>query len=475
MTKNSYFFIKIIIHLKSVMKEKLDKIFFTPVSPVSLGIFRIGFGLIMIYQLLHIQPYFFETLIYSKYFIKYDFFEWVTLASSEHLHIIFNIAIVATIFFTIGLFYRLSSFIVFIIWCYLFFTDLGHNNNHYYLIGMFLFFLPFIQANQWGSILNFHKAPKLIPRWNYLIYQLLIFILYFYGAIAKMNTDWLSGYPLKYWLYGRTSFGEAIQTFLENNYTVLFFSYYGLLFDLLVGFALFHKKYKFYALFFLLPFHIINHFLWPIGVFPVFSIFATVLFFNQEITKLIGFKNSISAFYIQKNKAIIRWGLVLFLAFQFLFPLRQFLYSGKTNWHGYGEFFAWRMMLTDKQGAVRIRLYNQDNKYLGEVSISDYINERQLFKLVYIPKTFVPFCNYIEQKILSDPRNQNITDVKIYVDAFKTINNRPFQRIIDNKIDLTSVKYSVFRKADFILPFKNTKIKEGYNTITFDEMLRFMK
>ena len=475
MIENIYFFVKKSILLKGIMIGKLNKIFFTPVSPVTLGIFRIGFGLIMIYQFFHIQPYFFETLIHSKYFIKYDFFEWVHLTSEENLHIIFNVAIVASFFFTIGLFYRFSSFLVFLIWCYLFFTDLGHNNNHYYLIGMFLFFLPFIQANQWGSVKSFSKNSKLIPAWNYLVFKLLMVVLYFYGAVAKMNKDWLSGYPLKYWLHGRTSFGETVQQFLDNDYTVLFFSYYGLIFDLLIGFVLFHKKYKYFALIFLLPFHISNHFLWPIGVFPWFSIFVTVLFFEEELSNLFKYKIIDREVYVQKNKSLVQWGLVLFLSFQFLFPLRQHLYSGKTNWHGYGEFFAWRMMLTDKQGAVRIRLYNQDNQYLGEVSMADYINERQLFKLVYIPKTFIPFCKYIESEILADARNSNITDVKIYVDAFKTINNRPFQRVIDEKIDLTALDYSVIHKAEYILPFVDSKIKEGYNTITFDEMLRFMK
>ncbi len=217
-----------------------------------------------------------------------------------------------------------------------------------------------------------------------------------------------------------------------------------------------------------------NHFLWPIGVFPWFSIFVTILFFEEELTKLFNYKVVGREVFIQKYKVFVKWSLVLFLSFQVLFPLRQHLYSGQTNWHGYGEFFAWRMMLTDKQGAVRIRLYNQNDVYLGEVSMSDYINERQLFKLVYIPKTFIPFCKFIESEILADSRNIEITDVKIYVDAFKTINNRPFQRVIDEKVDLTTLNYSVLHKAKFILPFKNSKIKEGYNTITFDEMLRFM-
>jgi len=455
--------------------EKLDKILFKPVSPVTLGVFRIGFGVIMLFQFYHIQDYFFNYLMASKYFIKYDFFEWVPTASIEQLRLVFNLAIVSTFLFTIGLFTRFFSFVVFILWTYLFLMDQGHNNNHYYLIGMFLFFMSFVQSDQWGSVRNFFKPSKLIPQWNYLVFKGLIFILYFYGAIAKINMDWLRGYPLRYWLHGRTSFGETIQTFLEYEYTALFFSYYGLIFDLVVGFALFHKKYRFYILPFLIPFHISNHFLWPIGVFPWLSIFVTILFFEDKVDKLFKYNVSGHEVFRQKNKKVIKWFLVTFFVVQILFPLRGFLYGGRVNWHGYGEFFSWHMMLADKQGAVRIRIHDQNDVYLGEVAIEQYVNDRQLYKLVYIPKTFVPFCKYIEKEILSDKRNKTITDVKIYVDAFKTINNRPFARVIDPTVDLTAVEYSVFKKGEYILPFKNTPIEKGYNVLTFEEMLQFTK
>lgn len=455
--------------------KKLQEILFTPKSPVALGLFRIGFGLIMIYQFLGIRPYFLNNLIYSKYYIKYDFFQWVQLCSATTLNQIFNIGIIASVFFMLGLLYRVSATILFVIWGYLFLTDQGHINNHYYLIEMFLFFLLVVKANQWASITSFFRESKLVSNWNYLVFKLLIFIVYFYGGLAKINSDWLVGHPLKGWLSGRMELGEVISGLLEDNNVILFMSYYGLFLDLSVGFLLFHNKLKYLALFLLVPFHIFNHFLWNIGVFPWMSIFMTLLFFTDEISTLFKFDFRGRTSFNSKNKNIISMLLLSFFIIQLLLPLRQFLYQGKTSWHGCGEYFSWRMMLTDRQGAVRMKIFNQDYVYLGEVSLSDYINDRQLYAMIHVPSTFVPFSKYIESEILADKRNVNLTDILIFVDVFKTINNRPFQRVIDPTIDLTSIEYSIFSRGSYILPFVDADIKENYNEISDEEFLRFIK
>lgn len=457
------------------MLDRLKNILFKGVSPATLGIFRIGMGVIMMVQFYHIQDYFYNLLVYSKYFIKYDYFEWIELTTPENLKVIFAVGIIASFFIAIGFLYRISTVVAFLLWCYLFFTDQGHNNNHYYLIGMFLFFLIIVNANEWGSVKNIKNKAREIPGWNYLVFKLLILILYFYGGVAKLNSDWLNGYPLKYWLSGRDHLGPFFKELLEKDFTIYLFSYYGLIFDLLVGFLLFHKRLKYLAVLLMIPFHISNHFLWPIGVFPWLSIFMTVLFFEAEINRLFKSSKFESVSYSILNKNTVTILFVLFFSVQILFPLRQHLYSGKTNWHGYGEFFAWRMMLTDKQGAVRLRIYSENDQYLGEVSLEDYINQRQLYKMVFIPKNFVPFCQFIENEIVSDERNKGLGDIKIYADVFKTINNRPFERVIDPSVDLTAVEYSVFKKGKYILPYKDSEIEDNYNEITDEEFLRFIK
>ena len=38
--------------------------------------------------------------------------------------------------------------------------------------------------------------PTTVPRWNVLLLRFQLFIVYFYGAIAKLNPDWLAGEPM---------------------------------------------------------------------------------------------------------------------------------------------------------------------------------------------------------------------------------------------------------------------------------------
>ena len=60
------------------------------------------------------------------------------------------------------------------------------------------------------------------------------------------------------------------------------FSYGGLLFDLLIGFMLINRRTRLLALPLLLFFHLLNAFLFNIGVFPWLMIASTVVFFAPD-------------------------------------------------------------------------------------------------------------------------------------------------------------------------------------------------
>ena len=51
--------------------------------------------------------------------------------------------------------------------------------------------------------------------------------------------------------------------------------------------------------------------------------------------------------------------LVLFCAWQLLFPLRHHLYPGPVTWTEEGHKYSWRMKLRDKDGWVRFRLVHR--------------------------------------------------------------------------------------------------------------------
>ena len=68
-----------------------------------------------------------------------------------------------------------------------------------------------------------------------------IFIVYFYGGIAKINPDWLRGEPMRHWLQNSSDF-PVVGPFLTTELAAYLFSYGGLLFDLLIGFILLSSK-----------------------------------------------------------------------------------------------------------------------------------------------------------------------------------------------------------------------------------------
>ena len=48
----------------------------------------------------------------------------------------------------------------------------------------------------------------------------------------------------------------------------------------------------------------------------------------------------------------------LFIIIHLLLPFRHWLYSGNTSWHEEGHYFAWRMMLRQKEIQLKVDIKN---------------------------------------------------------------------------------------------------------------------
>ena len=77
-------------------------------------------------------------------------------------------------------------------------------HNHYYFISLVSFLLIFLPANAYFSVdayRNEKKRFQKVPAWSVNVLKLLLFIVYFYAGLAKLNSDWLiEAMPLKIWL-----------------------------------------------------------------------------------------------------------------------------------------------------------------------------------------------------------------------------------------------------------------------------------
>ena len=99
------------------------------------------------------------------------------------------------IFIIIGFLYRISAFLFFLGFSYIFLLDQTNYLNHFYLISLLSFILIWIPAHTNYSV-DAALCPELkkdtIPAWALWLLRFQIGIAYFYGGIAKINPDWLN-------------------------------------------------------------------------------------------------------------------------------------------------------------------------------------------------------------------------------------------------------------------------------------------
>ena len=162
--------------------------------PAPLAVFRILFGLLMLYALLRFWANdWIETLyINPKFHFKYFGFSWVSDLGVFN-YLIYIICIISCIGIILGYRYRISIITFFLIFTYIELIDKTTYLNHYYFISSISFLMCFLPLNSIYSIdSNLGKKYNRVPKWTVDSIKLLICIVYFYAGLAKLNSDSVS-------------------------------------------------------------------------------------------------------------------------------------------------------------------------------------------------------------------------------------------------------------------------------------------
>ncbi|MEM0996762.1 MAG: HTTM domain-containing protein [Bacteroidota bacterium] len=480
------------------------------VHPASLGVVRFLFGLLMIEQTWKYERYIGGYLVHSRYLLHYDFFEWVEMLPAEWLGVLFIGMYISAILIASGFLYRLGMVFFFLGQTYCFLLDKGHYNNHYYMISLVAFWMIFTHWNRWFSLDHeiakaVHRSPKTgilhqiasflwqkrtpkgVPRWHLLTLQLLVFVVYFFGATAKLNPDWIEAYPMRIWLEMRGDWPVFGPLIASEGFSY-FISYMGIAFDLVAAFILFSPRVRlklFFVVAFMLPFHLTNDYLWRIGVFPEMMLGFTLLFFDpalpaRGVTWLKAkfrrqpVKWSATAIAqglplpIPRAQKLIYAVLLVFFGWQLLFPLRIHLYPWPAEWHTNAMHFSWRMMLMDRQAATRIRV-EMDGQPLGYVRMEDYFTVRQYRKFVKDPPEIVRFAHFLADDMVANGAPKK---PEIYATVWRSINGRPYQLVMDSTANLVELPYHPAVIQDWLYPFTDSEKKDGNFRLLDDEEAR---
>ena len=442
---------------------------FEPVDIASLVYFRIAFGAIMLWE---VYRYFSHEWI-ARYFIDptfhftYPGFGWVSPWPGDWMYWHFAALGVLAACIALGFLYRIAAPLFFLGFSYVFLLEQARYLNHFYFVMLISFLLIFVPAHRAFSLDAFiwpRIRSRTAPTWALWALRAQVGLVFFYAGVAKLNGDWLRGEPLRAWLADRTDFA-VIGRFFTEWWAPWFFSYSGMLLDLLIVPLLLWRRTRLLAFPAAVAFHVTNSQLFQIGIFPWMALGATLLFFPPDWPRLRWLRSLarrerpppaeparlVSS--VRRPLSRARWVVVgllaAYFAVQVLAPLRHFAYPGNVSWTEEGHQFAWHMKLRDKEADVRFFMTDGQTPETWELDPFSYLTDWQFSKMAARPDMILQFAHHLERDLVA----QGFTDVEIRADTLASLNGREPQQLIDPDADLAATERTIFG-ADWIEPLR---------------------
>lgn len=498
---------------------------FEPVPIAPLVLFRIALGLILLWEAYRyisagwprslFLDRFLETPEFERPFLfKYFGFEWVR-PLPETLHLaVFPVLGVLAVCVTLGAFYRATAALLFLGWAYVFLLDQTYYLNHLYLVTLVIGLMALLPANRAYS-LDALMIPAmrrdLAPRWTLALLRFQVALPYFFGGIAKLGGDWLSGVPMQQMLLERADlFGQAA----GEPWVALFFAYGGLLLDLFIVPLLYWKRTRVLALLLAAGFHLTNHVVFRIGIFPWTMMAATLILWPPFPLSLVRFARIYGVLVLLgmiplavrpvegRELPLWAWSIVpalaavwtidfwwpqwrrydlapepqpggppvdtacprirpavvaflgVYLLWQILLPLRHWAYPGDVNWTEEGHKWSWQMKLRVKLPAsAMFYVYDRDGALIDLVDpagADSPLSPRQARTMVTRPELALQFAHDLARTY--ETRGEG--PVKVTAMIRVALDGREPALLIDPKADLAAARDRLWPPAEWILPLK---------------------
>jgi hypothetical protein len=448
------------------LKKQFYYFFNNPLHIAPLAVLRIAFGSIMLVSTIRFMLKGWVTAFYIKPLFHFTFygFDWVKTPDAIGMWSLFALLTLSTILITIGLFYRLSIITFFLCFTYVELIDKTTYLNHYYFVSVMAFLLILVPAHRHFSVDTWRK-PQLsltyVPGWVVNIFKLQLVLVYFFAGISKITYDWLiAAMPLKIWLPACSNL-PIIGSLLTQTWVAYLFSWFGMLFDLLISFFLLGNKTRKPAYFMVIIFHLVTGWFFKIGMFPYIMIFVTTIFFSAEThLKIIGFFRKIFSIPHQSAEAqsiyqpaksiskLMSAILILHFSLQLLLPFRYLLYPGELYWTEEGYRFSWRVMLMEKGGTAFFHIKDPSTGRQSEIINSQYLTHFQETQMATQPDMILQYAHFLAQEY----KKKRIKNPIITTNSYVTLNGSGTQLYIDSTVNLATQR-ETFGHKKWILPF----------------------
>lgn len=447
---------------------------FEPVDISFLVFFRVVFGGIMVWEVYRYFSYGWISRYYIEPVINFTYygFTWVRPWPGRGMYVHFLVLGLAAACVMAGFLYRIAAPVFFLAFTYVFLLEQTRYLNHFYLVCLIAFLMCFLPAERAFSIdalMRRKIRSDVVPAWTLWLLRLQIGIPFFYGGIAKLNSDWIQGgEPMRIWLRPLTKM-PGLGHLFAADWVVYSFAFGGLLLDLLVVPLLLWRRTRPYAFAAAVVFNLINAVIFDIGIFPWLMLGALLIFFPPDLARRFarGFMSPggsfddaepaqtpvsekperISCPSLSSSQKIVVGLLAAYFAIQLLFPLRHYLYPGNVSWTEEGHNFAWHMKLRTKSGEALFTVTHPPTGQTWTINPADYLKRHQLTKAITKPDLLVCFAHHLAD----EKRREGYENVEVRARVMASLNGREPQLLIDPNVDLAKQQVSVL-PVPWILP-----------------------
>ncbi|MEM6785074.1 MAG: HTTM domain-containing protein [Bacteroidota bacterium] len=442
-----------------------------PVHAASLVAFRVAFGAVMVWEAYRygskgwIERYYLD----PAFLFSYPGFDWIAPLPGLGMYAMFGLLALGGVGVVLGAEYRFSAALLFVTTAYVFLLAPGHYLNHFYLLVLLAGLLAIVPAHHAYSVDAWTKRRRArrrgadrpsttVPTWSVWLFRAQLGIVYTYAGIAKLNADWFRGEPIGTWLANRADYPVLGPVFAEP-WAGVAFAWGGLVLDLFALPFLLWRRTRLAAYLVLVVFHLMNAWIFTIGVFPWAMIALTLIYFRPEwpvalTRRLRRIGAEVPALLAPANltapRPTPRWllaGMAAFLVVQLLLPLRHWAIPGDVAWTEEGHRFAWRMKLRSKTvDEARFFVVDRATNSAEVVDPDEVLASWQAASMTKRPDMIREFAHYLAEQATLEG-----SDVAVYADIVASLNGRPEARLIDPGVDLAAEPRTL-GPAPWILP-----------------------
>ncbi|MFW5967244.1 MAG: HTTM domain-containing protein [Persicimonas sp.] len=420
------------------------------VDIASLAVFRVAFGLAIVIGVVRYIGYGWVEMLYlePEYHFTYWGFDWVQPWPGEWMYVHYIVMGVLGLFIALGLYYRASISLFFLLFTYTELIDKTAYLNHYYFISLAALLMIFMPLER-GFSLDARRKPEIksdtAPAWVLWTLRLQIGVVYFFAGLAKLQPDWLvDGQPMRIWLASKSDMW-LIGPLLEQAWVAHAMSIAGAAFDLTIFFFLLWPASRAFAYVAVVIFHAATGLLFNIGLFPVIMIALTPIFFEPDWPRrvwawakgLVGRREVERRPHRSRSSSrpiskFLLAALAIWFAIQLLLPLRHLLYPGDVLWNQQGWRASWRVMLIEKSGHLKYEIRDPDSDERWSVYPSEFLTPRQLQLAAGTPDMILQLAH----DLADDYRERGRPNVEVYAHAHVSLNANPSKRLVDPEVDL---------------------------------------